>query len=909
MGCFTVQFTPMKNALFVLLIVLNGFYLSGQNLHIAQDIGHCSYGLKNDSGKWVVKPVYQQIESAANLFIPINGWIVTYDGMYYGVLDSIGGEVFPASYAAVSFYEAWPEKNIFEVHPKTFVTADNILRFADYPNIVKENDLYFFFYGNRNYPARIGFADSLGNVMTQKSYHTIYAFENGHAGFSDKNGKIGYLDKKGNEIIPAKFDYRQISPSTQFGVYLNNDSITGFFRWSDNTFIPMSVGYVYGQYMDWRSYAPSSNTFWLGKKKNKYGLLDDQGNCILPPIYDSIEPAVNGICRVMKDGKVGLVSTHGKILLAANCDNIEDFKEDYSSKLDRYDALNHCVIFEQKGKYGLFSDKKGVVMKASFSAMGWNENDTNMCWALKGKQVHAFQVFNGVVTEISFRQLIKSNQVDPTITLLGYLQTVQVDRSGNLMCPIFPWVLVKEDDFAPLPDGCHTIQGKNGFGIMNVDSDNPLIVPAIFEAAGTFGKFLQSGHGWETFDDGFFYVQTFGGHYGVYSPDGKMIVDTLYTSMNMISSDSFWIAQTSKGEWHLIDRKGKVVAVSERWIQSNNQLGFYIITRNGHEDLFNGLTEKFVAENKFVNIEPLPESVFIVEDDLNKVGVMDSSGTMLIPCKYFNITSPANGIVFLYSDSGMAVANFSGKIISPSSHVPLAFRPLAFDTILSLRDYIVSENSDDNNTIVFADTSWNKTTNRIANNFLLDSLAEMYTSPENFASYEMITIGQDNVFWENEWYSGMKYAVEAVTPISFSISKYYYESGHGSYHDEYDIRNFLIRHDSIIPIELNDILRTDLSYQAINDTIRKNIAQSNSDGEDEFFFDCSNPQVLSPSYFTIDSSGITVYYINANPQEMVDDSQEDIFSRMESVTLSWSLMGKYLKPGTDFKQLCGTKKH
>jgi len=67
------------------------------------------------------------------------------------------------------------------------------------------------------------------------------------------------------------------------------------------------------------------------KLKGKYGLITADGKEFLPPIYDEIEDFSTGYflnedgsCSIFKDGKYGLVSCYGKILVDANCDSPEE---------------------------------------------------------------------------------------------------------------------------------------------------------------------------------------------------------------------------------------------------------------------------------------------------------------------------------------------------------------------------------------------------------------------------------------------------------------------------------------------------------------------------------------------------------------------------------------------------------
>jgi len=898
--------------------VLNGFYLSAQKLHIAQDINHCSFGLKNDSGRWVVKPSYAQIESVIKGKYGIlseRGWVISYDGFHYGLIDTAGQLIFPPIYKSVTYGLSIPEKNIFAPQPKYEVGADSSLIIMQAPEIIKMDDLYFFSFKSYSDDIGIGFADSAGNVLTHKLYRNIYSFTDGHACFWNKDNLLGYLDKKGNEIIPAHYTERQISPPTKYGVYVCNDSITGFIRWSDCKFFPMKMVYAFEYRLSSYAYTGTihPDSFFKGKQGNKYGLLGSDGKIIAPAIYDSIGEPVNGMLFVRKNGKFGFINTAGKILLQANCDALENFDYDYNSITKKYIIKNNSLLFERKGKCGIFCDTAGIILKPIYSAGAWYDADRKLFWGLQGKQVHAFKIENSVAKEIPFEKMIATNYYDSIIILPGSSQTFQVDRKGKLIGKPLPWMQVEEDPYSSIPENFHTIKSKNGYGLINEDSNNRVIVPPIYKAAGTYGKFLISGHGWETFDDGFIYVETYGGHYGVYSTDGKFIVDTIYTSINMNSSDDdCWIAQTKKdGDWHLINSEGKVMAVSEKEIIRDRGFGKYIITRKGHKDLFDLYSEKYVVENKYAAIFPLAESEFIVMDDEGNKGLMDITGQLIVPCRYSNITSPALGIILLFSDSGEAIADLSGNIISPFSKMPFAARPISFDTVLHLRDYVTAQNQEDysegNYSIVFADTALEFASSRIANNFLLDSLCgissqSVYDDDYFSTSWQMITAGQENVYWENDWDSGLSYSISSLTPVSFSVAMYSFEAGHGGYYDEYAVNNFIIRNDSVIKIGLYDILRSDLSYQAINDTIRNTIV---AQAENEFFFDCSNPAMLSPDYFTITADGISVWYLNKNAEAMDEMDGEEIFSRMENVILPWSLIGKYLKPGTELQKIYG----
>ena len=111
-----------------------------------------------------------------------------------------------------------------------------------------------------------------------------------------KNGKYGYIDKTGKEIVPCIYDYIEI--------WIRNDDLPD---------IKNTLSDIYDQviYCYYKGYVKV-------KKDGKWGLLDDEDNEILKPMfYDEIEVIKilsDDYVKIVLDGRETIVNKNGKII-------------------------------------------------------------------------------------------------------------------------------------------------------------------------------------------------------------------------------------------------------------------------------------------------------------------------------------------------------------------------------------------------------------------------------------------------------------------------------------------------------------------------------------------------------------------------------------------------------------------
>jgi len=192
-----------------------------------------------------------------------------------------------------------------------------------------------------------GFMDEGGNEVFSLDCDSVSSFNEGLAYFS-VNGKYGYMDKTGKTIIPAQYDdagyfnngLATVRIGNKFGVIdtSGKEVVSPIYDETsikaDHGFFITQTGGKYGcinskgkvimpNEYDYICVDNSDNTKIDFQLNDKSGLADENGNIILQPIYDWIEPLPGkSEAMVSLDGKCGIISYDGKIQMPFTYDNL-----------------------------------------------------------------------------------------------------------------------------------------------------------------------------------------------------------------------------------------------------------------------------------------------------------------------------------------------------------------------------------------------------------------------------------------------------------------------------------------------------------------------------------------------------------------------------------------------------------
>lgn len=221
----------------------------------------CKWGLINKKGEYVVEPHYTYIG------VFTNGCTWVQQGTEYGFINTKGEELTPLAFTKVGdFHEGL--------------------------SCVKE----------KNKGRLYGYIDFTGKYCINPQYESASDFMNGYA-IVKKNKKYGVIDKSGNFVLEPEFD--RIDAWNSFVVLDEEDNEVNL--------------------------KPEWNVVY---KKKKAGIIDDKFNIVVEPQFDSIDNEIHdGMIKVFnhcKDGniewdRVGFISEDGNTIIPPIYDDAEDF--------------------------------------------------------------------------------------------------------------------------------------------------------------------------------------------------------------------------------------------------------------------------------------------------------------------------------------------------------------------------------------------------------------------------------------------------------------------------------------------------------------------------------------------------------------------------------------------------------
>ncbi|MBI3509346.1 MAG: WG repeat-containing protein [Bacteroidetes bacterium] len=879
-----------------------------QALHRAQNAAHCSYGLKNDKEEWVLQPNYASIDYSSSKLGVTGWWIISGDGIKYGLADDEGKIIFQPLFNNVILEFNPAQKNIFDPPPPPYINADSTISVSKVSEISNQANRMNIYYEGEEH---VGLADSSGKILCPPRY-AYMQFENEKSNYASilvkdlktGNSLSGYMDKHGNEAV--KPEWKIISPEGKKGVWVSNGIKTGFVNWngkfhSEEIVYAGSSDLYFGDFTNY-----STERIFIGYWKNRIGLMDGNGKIVFRPMIDSLGqwlPA--NICIYKSNGKYGIVNTRGKIMIDG-CDSIQPFTQmpmdDYYFYADPVSWKN--VLCFVNGKCGAFNDSAGLVVKIDFVNGGWIDDAHGFFWGEKNGKV-IFAKINGKKTICTspgnMLASLKSYDLDIfnfPMRVSGPQGMLLIDENGNIL-QRWNFSLGDRVDNASY----FRISSATGVGIFDGDNDF-LVAPPIFMRSGSGGS------GEETSDA--FYVETYSGNFGEYSASGKLIIDTGYVSLSDDDYPSFvHVGQRTDHNWDLIDSTGKIIAQSEEEILRVPETRRVIITIDQQEKIFDLDSNKIVCEGNYTRLIPLHDEFYIVYDeDAGKQGLMNNVGEMILPMEYNEIIGPFDGIFRVSNDLGDGVIDQDGNFIIPISDKSWALLPQNMDTIF---DFHIFDTGDHENNIDFADDKfaslndidWKKCKDGMceaanyhaAKNRLIDWLVQGDKTDDHFENnfyFAPVNLEEPEEYYDDEeiWVIDETASVKEVTAFSFTITDYV-TADEGAGEDKFDCTNYRIYNGNLDTLKLQDIFDVGKNYAALNDSIHARAYMDNSDmdnSDKEIMFNCSNPDVLLPDYFIIGNKGITFIYVNQN-----EESQNDhLIDNLVYAGFTWNELAPYL---------------
>ena len=293
------------------------------------------YGLLSKEGKLLVDAKYAHLDYySENLYFAS---IKIEDEFYrkYGIIDEQENIILPFEYSNVESYcgVVLPRRAMWLIKrgKLNYILPKEISSYA-----LIENEGY-------------GLVNKKGEVILEPIYQTIIDFKNGY--FVIEDNKWYIIDNK--EFVKKETNYRSI-------------------RRLAHNFYETSV-------LISQTYNTYSGNY---DEKKKYGILDEHGNVVLEPIYDSIgefQEEQTDLCftRITLNGSYGLIDNNFNIIAEPIYSYISDFKEGRAFAIKNNLHLNQSGFIGANGDFqninsiSSLEDLKGHVSKVEGLSNGY----------------------------------------------------------------------------------------------------------------------------------------------------------------------------------------------------------------------------------------------------------------------------------------------------------------------------------------------------------------------------------------------------------------------------------------------------------------------------------------------------------------------------------------------------------
>jgi len=326
--------------------VIPPFYDDAERFHnnLAIVKEHGKAGVVDRNGKMPVSLRYEEISDFEN------GVAVCFDGNYYGYIDKKGKVIIPFKFDGAGDFRdnvAICEVNgsyglinlngdtllLFEFEGIEHIGSNRLrIRRDEMTGLASVRGEIFVspyydeignFSSNRalvKRKGRIGFIDTTGIIVVPLSFEAEASslsksdFINGYAAVR-YSGKYGVIDSSGKNIVPYRYD--DIIMNDAQIVSVRKGKKWGYLNVKDRK-LAMEFKYDFA--------GSFNNKFAIVKFNNKSGIINMNGDAVIPFNYERIEHANGGYFVVWKDGKCGLSGFNG-ILIAPEFEKFEIYNE------------------------------------------------------------------------------------------------------------------------------------------------------------------------------------------------------------------------------------------------------------------------------------------------------------------------------------------------------------------------------------------------------------------------------------------------------------------------------------------------------------------------------------------------------------------------------------------------------
>lgn len=578
------------------------------------------YGYVDESGNQIIQPIFMDADEFHQGIARVQ-----LDG-YWGYLKDDGSWLVEPSLSGASpfsdelarvrkgfFYGFINRKGEWFIEP-TLLEATNF-----------ENDCVALV---KDLNSNCAFISNKGKMITDFSLDpalscfdsNIYMVDNRI--LASKGGKYGFLDCEGNWVVEPKYkkayNYEEgrtfAKPADEEdGDFYDLIDLDGNTILKSLLLMTFNVGFKDGVAVVGVQEENDPEAAYVYRL---YGVIDREGNWVIPPVCSDIKQFKNGFAIFSKEGKRGVIDRHGNVIIDNVYDSIEQCDDHFVIKLNKKKGIADItgkVILPPKYEY-CYLRKDGFI-------------------SINGKKGYGLADLNGKV-------IIKpSLDHTPEFNGEGYAKVESQSKQG--------WIDQKGvllggrlfDEARDFSDGMAAVNSDGLWGFID-DMGNMAVEPQFDEV--------------RNFKNGICPVGI-SGHWGIISKNGEWLVEPKFDGIKEfdggIAPAKIFNPKSRASKWGIINETAQYV-IEPEFEDIENFKGDYAKAKSNGKWGLVGRDGKWVVEPEFNVIKDFEDGLAIVKKD-QLLGLIDEDGKEIIAPKYDRI--------YDFTDAGVAEVELNHK--------------------------------------------------------------------------------------------------------------------------------------------------------------------------------------------------------------------------------------------------------
>jgi len=474
-----------------------------------------------------------------------------------------------------------------------------------------------------------GLMDSTGKWVVKPSFAELADFHEGLAAVKI-NDKWGFINVNGKLVIPTKF-----SEVTPFSNGIAEVSWQGKSRFIDKTgkeIIPI-------QYDDIRHLKTNTNFFRI-LIKNKWGLVNKQGQILIPPKYDQVKAFYDHFVIVLNKNKWGILNTNGEVILPMQYNYIERILE--------HPAYQPSKWFKaKKGNQLFIVDSIGSIIPSEFESI---RSHINGRFIVKNKgEFTLANILSKKTASFHFDEIVDIRNPGPipeeALMIKKKSHWTLIDFQGNHRLQTLPDTIVRLNNHLYVSH----LQKKRGLIYKN---GKEIITPQ-FDSIYT----VREG----------FILADKGDKVALFGPKGQKILASVHDEIEIERENNlFFIKNDQTNKWAIFKQNGEQLFP----FQFDDYLNFLsspIKIQQGKKWGIMNTSGQMMVSPKYDYIKYFREglAVFIQK---GKYGAVDTNGKVIVTPQFDYLTDFSAGLAAMQLGGKWGFIDTSGKVFIPAQY-------------------------------------------------------------------------------------------------------------------------------------------------------------------------------------------------------------------------------------------------